>query len=105
MEIKHISQNEYESILKDHKFVVIDFFADWCGPCQMLSPIINKLVEKHKDIYFCKVNVDQENGLALGLGIASIPTLIFYKDKKPINTIQGYRPLEEIELIIKKTFN
>ena len=70
--------------------VLIDFYADWCGPCKMLSPIIEEVSEEHPEVKFLKVNVDNSPMLASEFGIVSIPTLVAIKDKKIIAQNVGY---------------
>ena len=74
-----------------------EFYADWCGPCRMLSPNIEKLSEEYKNIKFAKVNVDDCSELAQELGITSIPAVFFFKDAKVINSFVGFKPYEEIK--------
>ncbi len=78
--VKHIDSKEFnEEVLTSKDIVLVDFYADWCGPCRMLSPILDELSEKHK-IY--KINVDNEDELAYKYGIMSIPCVIAFKDGK-----------------------
>ena len=84
--------------IKDNGIVIVDFYATWCGPCQMLSPILEELKEKYK---VEKVNVDEHPDLAKENGIMSIPTVFIYKDKKLINKFIGYKTKEEIERLIE----
>lgn len=77
--------------------VLVDFWASWCGPCKMLSPIISEIAEEYAEtVKVCKVNVDEEPVLAAKFGISSIPTLILFKNGQPANVSVGYRPKEEI---------
>ena len=85
--------------IKENGIVIVDFYATWCGPCQMLSPILEELKEKYK---VEKVNVDEQPELARENGIMSIPTVFIYKDKKLRNTFIGYKTKEEIEKLINE---
>ena len=79
---------------------VVDFWADWCGPCKMLSPIIDELEQQYPDVKFCKVNVDDEQALAREFNVASIPTVLFIKDKMIVNASVGYREKADLAAII-----
>ena len=70
------TENFDEVVMKNDKPVLIDFYADWCGPCRMVSPIVDKLAEEHPEYTFCKVNVDEASDLALKYGVMNIPTLV-----------------------------
>ncbi len=97
MEIKLTSQN-FEKEVKEYKgTVLVDFWASWCGPCKMLSPVLEEFAKEHPEIKVGKVNVDEENALASAFGIMSIPTLILFEDGKPTSTTMGYMPKEQIE--------
>ena len=70
------SENFDEVVMKNDKPVLIDFYADWCGPCRMVSPVVDKLSEEHPEYTFCKVNVDEASDLALKYEVLNIPTLV-----------------------------
>lgn len=84
------------------KVVVVDFFAEWCMPCVILSPIIEELAAKFKNVKFVKVNVDESHSLSSKMGVSSIPTLIVFKQGKEIDRIKGALPEEVLEEKIKK---
>ena len=82
---------------------VLDFWASWCGPCRMLSPIVEALAEKYEGkVAFGSVNVDEEDALASSYGISVIPTLYFLKEGKVVNKTVGVRPASELEGIIEE---
>lgn len=76
-------------VLKSEKPVLVDFFADWCGPCKMTAPVVEELSNEHPEYKFCKVNVDSESELASRYGVMSIPTLIVFKDGKAASQSVG----------------
>ncbi len=93
MAVITVTNNNFEvEVLQSDKTVLIDFWASWCGPCKMLSPIVDEVAEDREDIKVCKVNVDEEEELARKFGIMSIPTLVVIKDGKIVNTSMGYKP-------------
>lgn len=84
------SKEEYDNILASNKSVFVDFFADWCGPCKMVGPLVEKISETNPDIKFVKVNVDSNPEIASMYGIMSIPTLIAFKDGKLARQAVGF---------------
>lgn len=97
MAILHIDKNEFESKIKtSDKVVLLDFYADWCGPCKMIAPIVEEIANEKDDIIVAKVNVDECPELAIDFKVASIPTLIVLKDGVSISKAIGYRSKEQI---------
>lgn len=82
--------------------VVIDFWAEWCGPCRILSPIVEELANEMKNVNFKKINVDENPEVANSLGITAIPTLVIYKDGHPIDKIIGLLPKDHLKKVIQK---
>ena len=80
--------------------VVVDFWANWCGPCRMQSPIIDQLAAAHSNVVFGKVNVDEEADLAAEYGITSIPTLIIFRDGRLINQVTGVTSKASLERML-----
>lgn len=94
----NITKNNFEQeVLHSDKPVLIDFWAPWCGPCRMLSPVISEIAEEYGDkVKVCKVNVDDEGDLAASFNVMSIPTLVVVKDGKVTNSAVGVRPKAQI---------
>lgn len=95
--LKITDENFEEEVLKSEKTVLIDFYADWCGPCKMQSPIIDKIAEERQDIKVGKINVDENQNTASKYGIMSIPTLLVIKNGEIASQFVGLTPKSKIE--------
>ena len=96
--LKHINASEFEQeVLNYNGKVLVDFFATWCGPCQMLSPVLEKISEEENGIKIVKVNIDEETKLSIENGVEVVPTLVLYDNGKVIKKIEGYRDEEELK--------
>ena len=97
MSVKVVTTDNFEKeVLKSDKPVLIDFWASWCNPCQMLSPTVDAFAEENPNISVCKVNVDDEPELAMSFGVESIPTLVVVKGGKVTKTSVGVISKQEI---------
>ena len=94
-------ENFQEEVVQSDKPVLVDFWASWCGPCRMVSPIVDEIAQERPDVKVVKVNVDQEQELALQFGVMSIPTLVVMKDGQVVNQAVGVRPKEQILDLVK----
>ncbi|NLV90119.1 MAG: thioredoxin [Tenericutes bacterium] len=99
--VKHITGKEFDNEIKEG-IVLVDFYADWCGPCKMLAPILETLASKHPKVKVLKVNVDEEQELAMKYSIMAIPTLMVYKNGKQADVRQGFASLDLLEEMIEE---
>lgn len=96
MSVLNVNQNNFDSVKSSEKTVLLDFYADWCGPCRMVSPLVDEIAEENPQYLVGKINVDEEPQLAQEFGVSSIPTLIVMKDGKIINQSVGAKQKPQI---------
>ncbi len=89
-------------VLHAKELVLVDFYADWCGPCKMLAPHVDALAETNTDIKVCRLNVDAAGEIAIRYGIMSIPTLMFFRGGEAVETAIGYRTPAELASLVEK---
>lgn len=90
--LKITKDNFQAEVLEAKETVLVDFWASWCGPCKMIGPIIDQIADERSDVKVCKVNVDDEQELAVQFKVMSIPTLLVFKDGKVVNQSLGAKP-------------
>ncbi len=101
MSVIRINKDNFQNeVINSSKPVLLDFYADWCGPCRMVSPIVDEIAEERDDIKVGKINVDEQGELAAKFGISSIPALIVIKDGKIASQAVGARPKAQILAMI-----
>ncbi len=101
MSVLKINNNNFNEIINSNKTVLIDFYADWCGPCRMVAPVIKEIADENPEIAVGKINVDEEPELAAKFGVVSIPMLVVIKEGKLAGQSVGARPKEQILSLLK----
>ena len=101
MAVISVNENNFEEIKNSSKTVLLDFYADWCGPCKMVSPIVDKIAEEYPEYIVGKINVDDESDLAESFGVMSIPTLVVLKGGEVVAKKVGVQPRESILEMLK----
>ena len=103
MAIKHFKTDEFDSAVEQAPLAMVDFWADWCGPCKSLSPVIESLAEQYEGkALIGKVNVDEERELAIRFGVMSIPTVVFLKNGREFDRKVGVMPAEAFTQVLDK---
>lgn len=101
MSVLSVNKNNFNEIKNSNKTVLLDFYADWCGPCRMVSPLVDEIAEENPQYIVGKINVDSEPELAQAFGVMSIPMLAVMKDGKVVNQAVGARPKADILAMLK----
>ena len=86
-----------QEVLQSDKPVIVDFWAEWCGPCHAIAPVLDQIAQERDELKVVKVNIDEEQGLAMRYGIASIPTVMLFKDGEPAAAAIGAQPKQALE--------
>lgn len=101
MSVLKLNKENFELVKNSDKTVLLDFYADWCGPCKMVAPIIEEIANENPQYLISKVNVDEQPELASMFGVLSIPTLVVMKDGRKINQSAGARPKAQILALLE----
>ncbi len=100
MAVLKITKDNFKEVTGKGLPVLIDFYADWCGPCRMMAPVLEEIEAEHPDIVVGKVNVDEEGELAAAFGVQSIPLIVLYRDGRVVAQSLGARPKASIEAML-----
>lgn len=102
MSVLHVNSENFEKeVLEESKTVLVDFYAEWCGPCKMMSPVVDKLAEELGDaVKVCKINVDEAQNIAVNYNVMSIPTFIVFKNGEPVKKAVGVQSESELRGLI-----
>jgi thioredoxin 1 len=101
-----VNEANFRQMLAAHPFLVIDFWAEWCGPCRMVAPVIEELSREYSgQVTFAKCNTDENPGIAGGFGISAIPTIILFRDGTVADIVVGAHPKDALKARIKKVFH
>ena len=106
MAVKHLKTEEFEAVVEAAPLAMVDFWADWCGPCKMLSPTIEALAEQYEGkALVAKINVDEEPELARTFGVMSIPTVVFLKNGREFDRKVGLMPITAFSEVLDKNLS
>ena len=101
MALIHVNESDFrEQVLENSGTVLVDFWANWCGPCRMLGPVLEQLAADRPDVTVAKVDVDENPGLAQRFGVSSIPTLVVIRDGKAVKGVVGLHNLEQLKTLL-----
>lgn len=101
MSYMKVNKNNFDEVKASEKVVLLDFYADWCGPCRMVGPVIEEIAKEHPEILVGKINVDEEQELASAFSVMSIPTLVVMRDGKVVRQVAGARPKAQILALLE----
>lgn len=101
MSVVKVNKSNFEEVMASEKTVLLDFYADWCGPCRMVSPLVDQIADEHPEYLVGKINVDEEGELAQKFDVMSIPTLVVIKNGEIVSQNTGARPKDQILELLK----
>ena len=101
MSVMIVNKSNFDEVKNSPKTVLLDFFADWCGPCRMVSPLVDEIAEENPQYLVGKINVDEETELSQTFGVSSIPMLVVMKEGKIVNKAVGARPKQQIKAMLE----
>lgn len=103
--LKHVNIENFEEVLKSEKVILVDFFATWCGPCQMLGPVLEQISKEQDNFDIAKIDIDEAQELAINYGIQVVPTMLVFKNGQVVDTMEGFCTKSEIIEKVSKYIN
>lgn len=100
MGIKHFKTAEFDAAVAAAPLAMVDFWADWCGPCKMIAPILEQIAEEHPELTIAKMNIDDDPSVAISYGVTGIPTLLLFENGQVKQTVVGYREKADLEALL-----
>jgi thioredoxin 1 len=103
--MKKLDKNNFKETIDGDNYILVDFWAEWCGPCKMIAPVLEEISNERTDVTIAKLNVDDNQEIALTHGVQSIPTMILFKNGKVVDKLIGALPKEKINQFLNKEIN
>lgn len=103
--MKKLDKNNFKDTVNSDSYVLVDFWAEWCGPCRMIAPVLEEISKERTDVTITKLNVDDNQEIALEYGVQSIPTMLLFKNGEIVNKLIGALPKEKINQFLNKEIN
>lgn len=97
-----LDSSNFDRTISSHGLILVDFWAEWCGPCKMMHPIFERLAKRYRNVKFARVNVDNAQEIAMRFGVQAIPTFIMFKNGQPVDRMMGAVGEPGIHMIVKK---
>lgn len=102
IEVVDLDSSNFDRTISSHGLILVDFWAEWCGPCKMMHPIFERLAKRYRNVKFARVNVDNAQEIAMRFGVQAIPTFIMFKNGQPVDRMMGAVGEPGIHMIVKK---
>ena len=103
--MKKLNKNNFKETIDGNNYILVDFWAEWCGPCKMIAPVLEEISNERTDVAIAKLNVDDNQEITLTYGVQSIPTMILFRNGEVVNKLIGALPKEKINQFLNKEIN